>query len=139
MNLLNKIYITEVDLERAAGVRAPPFFYHLFFYNHFEQQQTVLTEVKLIFNNAPLTYVYPDTIKTFLTSNRLLFERQLLHYSNTTSTVVRKLTVLSSITDKIHHISKHFWDRLRHEYVVNLRETQRTKIKTPSKFCCSSL
>ena len=44
----------------------------------------------------------------------------------TTSTVVRNLTVLSSTTDKINHISNHFWDRWRHEYVVNLRETRRT-------------
>ena len=36
------------------------------------------------------------------------------------------LTVLSSTTDKINHISNHFWDRWRHEYVVNLRETQQT-------------
>ena len=36
------------------------------------------------------------------------------------------LTVLSSTTDKIKRISNHFWDRWRHEYVVSLRETQRT-------------
>ena len=72
-------------------------------------------EVKLIINNAPLTYVYPNTIKTCLTLNHLLFGRQLLYYSNTTSTVVRNLTVLSSTTDKINRISNHFWDRWRHE------------------------
>ena len=56
----------------------------------------------------------------------MLFGRQLLYSSNTTSTVVRNLTVLSSTTDKINRISNHFLDRWRHEYVVNLRETQQT-------------
>ena len=97
-----------------------------FFCNHFEELQTVLIEVKLIINNAPLTYVYPNTIKTCLTLNHLLFGRQLLYYYNTTSTVVRNLTVLSSTADKINRINNHFWDRWRHECVVNLCETQRT-------------
>ena len=35
------------------------------FCNHFEELQTVLIEVKLIINNAPLAYVYPNTIKTY--------------------------------------------------------------------------
>ena len=101
-----------------------------FFCDHFEELQTVLIKVKLIINNAPLTYVYPNTIKTYLTPNHLLFGRQLLCYSNTTSTVVRNLTVLSSTTDKINRISNHFWHRWRHEYVVNLRETQQaSKLK----------
>ena len=73
----------------------------LVFFNHFEELQTVLIEVKLIINNAPLTYVYPNTIKTYLTLNHLMFDRQLLYYSNTTAAVVRNLTVLSSTTDKI--------------------------------------
>ena len=59
-------------------------------------------------------------------NNHLLFGRQLLHYSNTTSTAVRNLTVLSSTNDKINCISNYFWNRWRHEYVVNIRETQRT-------------
>ena len=85
----------------------------------------MLFEVELIIYNAPLIDVYPYTIKTCLTPNYLLFGRQLLLSSNTTSTMAANLTVLSSTTDKINRISNHFWDRWRHEYVVNLRETQR--------------
>ena len=47
-----------------------PFFCNLsllFFCSHFEELQTVLIKVKLIFNNAPLTCVYPNTINTYLT------------------------------------------------------------------------
>ena len=56
----------------------------------------------------------------------MLFGRQLFHSSNATSTVVRSLTVLSIIADKINCINNHIWDRWRHEHVVNLRETQQT-------------
>ena len=71
-----------------------------FFYNHFEELQTALFKVKLIINNAPLTYVYPNAVETCLTPNLFLFSRQLLYSSNTTRTVVRNPTILSSATDK---------------------------------------
>ena len=46
--------------------RAPPYFLQsLAFCNHFEELQTMLFEVELIINNAPLIYLYPNTIKTF--------------------------------------------------------------------------
>ena len=67
-----------------------------FFCNHFQELQIVLSEVELINNNAPLTYVYSNIIKTCLTPNYLLFSRQLLYSSNAASTVVRNLIVLSS-------------------------------------------
>ena len=85
----------------------------------------MLFEVELIINNAPLIHVYPNTIETYLTPNYLLLGRQLLLSSNTTSTIAANLTVLSGTTDKTNRISNHFGDRWRHEYVVNLRETQR--------------
>ena len=40
---------TEADLEGGGGGHVPT----PFFCNHFEELQTVLTEVKLIINNAP--------------------------------------------------------------------------------------
>ena len=80
----------------------------MFFCHHFEELQTKLFEVELIINNAPLIYVYPNTIKTCLTPNYLLLGRQLLLSSNATSTVAANLTVLSCTTDKINRISNHF-------------------------------
>ena len=60
------------------------------FCNHFEELQTVLFEVELIINNAPLIYVHPNTIETcyapnmellqFHAPNYFLFDRQLLYY-----------------------------------------------------------
>ena len=64
----------------------------------------------------------------------MLIGRQLLYSSNTTSTVATNLTALSTTTDKINRISNHFWDRWRHEYVVNLRETQRTSELNMKRF-----
>ena len=51
---------------------------HLFFgfCNHFEELGTALFEVELIINNAPLAYVYPNTIETCLTPSHLLFDKQ---------------------------------------------------------------
>ena len=83
----------------------------------------MLLKVELIINNKPLTYVYPNTIET---PNHLIFGRQLLYSSNTTSTVVRNLTVLQSTTDKINHTSNNFLDRWRQGYIINLCETQGT-------------
>ena len=63
-------------------------------------------------------------MKTYFTPNHLLFGRQLLCCSITTSAVVRDPIVLSNTADKINRISNRFWHRWRHEYVVNLCETQ---------------
>ena len=96
----------------ARGARNPSFFaIACFFSNDFKELQTVLFKVELIISNAPLTYVYPNAIETCLKPNHLLFGRQLLRSSNTTSTAVRTLTVLSCTTDKINRISNHFLDR----------------------------
>ena len=139
------MYITEADLEGHASPLSPPspiFRNHLFFCDHFKELKTVFIEVKLIIINTPLTYVSPNTIKTYLTPNHLLFvTHKLLCYSNTTSAVIRNLIVLSSTTDKINRISNHLRHRWRPEYVVNLRETQQTSNLNinSQKLCCASL
>ena len=118
--MYSKIFLAEADLRRkgeggAGGGGRPPYFLQsLILCNHFEELQTMLVEVELITNNAPLIYVYPNTIETCSTPNYLLFGRQLVQSSS------------SSTTDKINRISNHFWDRWKHKYVINLRETQRT-------------
>ena len=129
--LIMIILIAEADLSVGAGgarsplPSSPPIFCNYLFSSMtlVVVKQTMLFQVELIINNAHLIYVYP-TIETCLTPNYLLFGRQLLLSSNTTSTVAANLTVLRSTTDKINCISNHFLDRWRHEYVVNLCETQ---------------
>ena len=45
---------------------ALPFFLQslVFFRNNLEELKTMLSEVELTINNAPLTYAYPNTIET---------------------------------------------------------------------------
>ena len=115
------------------GARPPIFCNHKLFCDHFKELRTVSIEVKLIFNNAPLTCVYPNTIKTNLIPNHLLFGRQLLCYSNTISTVVRTLIVFPG-THKINCINNHFLHRWRQDFVLNLGETQQaSKLNTNSQ------
>ena len=91
-----------------------------FFCNYFKELETVLFEIELIIINTRSINVYPNTIKTYLTPNHLLFGRQLLHSYNTISIVVRSLTVLSSTADKINHTSNQLSED------IDWRETQRT-------------
>ena len=73
-----------------------------------------------------------------LTPNHLLFSIQLC-YSNTTA-VVRNLTVLSSTTDRTNCLSNHFWHRWRHDFVVNLSDTQRapkSNVNSPKLYCAN--
>ena len=85
---------------------APSLFFAItcFFRSHFKELKTILFEVELMNNDALLTYVYPNSIETCVIPNHLLFGRQRLYSSNTTSTLVRNLTVFSGTTDKINHI-----------------------------------
>ena len=79
--------------------------------SHQQTPEMNVPEISLHVNNAPLTNIYPNTIETCLTPSHLLFGRELLYSSNTTSTVVTNLTVLPNTADKIKCISNHFGDR----------------------------
>ena len=89
--------------------------------------------MELIIKYKPLTYVYLNTIETCFKTNHLLFGGQLLYSSNTTPTVVRNLTVLSSTTGKINRISNHFFNRRRHGYLVKLREIRVLSSRDPER------
>ena len=88
---------SEADSGGRRGGSVHPFFaITCFFYNHFEELQTVLLEVELIINNKHtfnirLTYRYPNTIETCFTPNHLLFRRQLLYSFRTIFKKVRHL------------------------------------------------
>ena len=58
----------ETDLRGSVGGACPP---PPIFCNYFEELQTMLFTVELIINNAPLTYVYLNTLETCLTPNYL--------------------------------------------------------------------
>ena len=78
--IIAKFLRTSIFDNICESVPPPPpalfFFFcnHLFFCNNFQELQTVFFEGGPITNNAPSTYVYPNTIKTFLTPNHLLIK-----------------------------------------------------------------
>ena len=61
------------------GETSPLFFISLAFFNRFEEKQIVLAEAELIISNATLTYFYPNPPEICLTTNHILFGRQLLY------------------------------------------------------------
>ena len=71
--------LSEAVLQAGAPQPPTPIPYFFSFCNQyifsdpFEELQTRSIKVKLIINNAPLTYVYSNTIKKYLTPNHLLF------------------------------------------------------------------
>ena len=76
---------------------------------------------------------FPETItvnfehcSAMFNTHKFVIWQKINLFFYTISTAVKKLTVHSSTTNKVNRISNHFWDRRRHEYVINLRETQPT-------------
>ena len=85
--LLSQNYIRTLFRGKFRGGRegrstTPPplsyFLQSLAFLNHFEEIQIVLFKSELIISNATLTYVYPNTLETYLTLNNLLFGTQFI-------------------------------------------------------------
>ena len=58
MNLIRKIIYSLLNKNYYILISFLCFCKHLVFWKHFKELQTVLFEVELIINNAPLTYVY---------------------------------------------------------------------------------
>ena len=76
---IKSYFLSTAEADSGGGADPPPHPYFLqslkFFCNHFEELPIELSEVELIVNNAPLTYVCQNNIKTCLTPNHLLVNR----------------------------------------------------------------
>ena len=69
---MTSLIINRGKIKGEARAPSPPYFLQLLvFYNHFEKLQTMLFKVEPIINNAPLVYVYLNTIETCLTPDYL--------------------------------------------------------------------
>ena len=91
----------------------------------FEELSTLFFQIEQIINNRPLTYVYPSNIETCVTPNHLLFGRRLESNSHSS----QSLDPSSHLVISSHHIQtilSHFWDRWRHEYLSQLRESHKS-------------
>uniref|UniRef100_A0A1X7TV90 DUF5641 domain-containing protein n=1 Tax=Amphimedon queenslandica TaxID=400682 RepID=A0A1X7TV90_AMPQE len=98
----------------------------------YEELLTEVTEVELILNSRPLTYLSPDDLEEHITPSHLMTGRHLLslpdhlRYSeseyfeikSSRLTISRRLQQLSRILD-------HFWTQRRKEYLVELRESHK--------------
>ena len=91
--------------------------------------QTVLFEVKMILNNRPLTYVYPDEIQNALTPNHFLFGKTLTSTSDRNTPTQFSTQNINAQSKKVNRIINHFWDRWHKEYFVNLRETHKQNLQ----------
>ena len=113
------LHVLYLKFPEAVRLREPSLFFAITcFIAITYKNYKVLFEAELIINNAPLTYVYPNTIETYLTTNHLLIGIQ-LYSSNTTSVYKKTASVIIFVIDGDLN------------NVVNLRETERT---TKSKY-----
>ena len=104
----------------------------------YDELLTVVTEVELILNSRPLSYVSTEDLEEPLTPSHLITGRRLLSFPGMIS---RKQedpdyqVTPSSPTDlskRMRHLNKildHFWRRWRKEYLTELREAHGRKRK----------
>ena len=98
-----------------------------------DELHTVLVEIEGVLNSRPLTYQYPDSLTEPLTPSHLVTGRRLLQLPTGSEGNDEDEEDFYQ-RDKLHkrssYISKlldHYWNRWKHEYLVDLREHHRVK------------
>ena len=98
----------------------------------YEELLTGVTEVELILNSRPLTYISATDLDEPITPSHLLTGRRLLDLPdylcqkkgdedyNCTYSISQRMNHLNNILD-------HFWNRCRREYLTELRENHRRR------------
>ena len=98
----------------------------------YEELLTGVTEVELILNSRPLTYISATDLDEPITPSHLLTGRRLLDLPdylcqkkgdedyNCTYSISQRMNHLNNILD-------HFWNRWRREYLTELRENHRKR------------
>lgn len=108
----------------------------------YDELSTALTEVEMIINSRPLSYVSTEDVEEPLTPSHLLVGRRVLSLPDTTfyhkmgdDNYNVELTH-DSLSRRMDHLNKtlnHFWKRWRAEYLLQLRECHRHSGTTDSK------
>lgn len=102
----------------------------------YEELSTVVTEVELILNSRPLTYVSTEDLEEPLTPSHLITGRRLLSFPGVGNkciedpdyqVVARSPAELSRRMLHLNRIIDHFWTRWRKEYLTELREVHSRK------------
>ena len=104
----------------------------------YDELLTIVTEVEMILNSRPLSYVSTEDLEEPLTPLHLLMGRRILslpdpscvhsdHEGDDWHSVTKEL--LSNRARHLNMTMQHFWKRWRGEYLLQLRDCHRQNIK----------
>ena len=110
-----------------------------------DELQTAVTEVEMIVNSRPLSYLSTDSIREPITPSHLLTGRRMMSlpdgpYNNELSEDIG--TNVTDITKRMIHLNQvleHFWRRWKKEYLLELRESHRQAKHPPKESSCSTI
>ena len=95
----------------------------------FDELLTVLNEVEAVINSRPLSYVSSEDWEEPLTPSHLLVGRRLMnfpdHLCHEPMGFEATQDVLTRRARYLNYTLKHFWERWRKEYLMDLRESHR--------------
>ena len=93
----------------------------------------MLYEIEAILNNRPITCYYEDESECSVAPSHLLCGRTLQLYNPAILPLPYPNASLSLEPSKLNHILIHFWNRWRHEYLTNSRESHNASVKNGNK------
>ena len=104
----------------------------------YDELLTIVTEVEMIINSRPLSYVTPDDLEEpltpahFLTGKRTMsLPDSLCHEQDWDDDIQVSVPLLSKRMRHLNSILNHFWSRWRGEYLLELRESHRYSASEP--------
>ena len=84
------------------------------FANYDTELQTILSEIELILNNRPLTFLYDELVETSLTPNHLIYGRSLNYVLKEENDENDVEVVDYNMNERCKYVNKtikHFYDR----------------------------
>ena len=96
-----------------------------------EELQTVLVEIEATLNSRPLTFVSSGDIEEPLTPSHLLCRRRLLDMPGREEIEISQIDSeeVRGREARLERLKDHFWRHWRNEYLLELRNSHRLKIK----------
>ena len=98
----------------------------------YEELLTVITEIELVLNSRPLTYLHFDDVEEPLTLSHLVVGRRLMTIPEDCAIKEEKESDNELLTRRQRYLIlllSHFWNRWRNDYVLSLREHLRNVVK----------
>ena len=97
----------------------------------YDELVTVVTEVEVVLNSSPLTYINADNLEELLTPSHLMFGYRVLSLPNAAN-VDKEDPDYENLTRRMKYVvsvSEQFWKRWRTEYLQELRELHRVQLQ----------